>query len=607
MDHEASRSELRKLILKGKEQGFLTYREINDHLPEDKHDTDQIEAIVNMIIDMGISVSDNPCDADTLLLTQAPVSADDEDEIDTALSTAVESEFGRTTDSVRMYMREMGAADLLTRKEEVNLAKRIEAGIRQGTEAVASCPATIKEILRLNEQVERGEIRLTDFLVDFVDPDAVDEPIPQPQRTWPADSTGTDHADDTGEEELDTGPDPEEARERFQQIRGNYNSLVRAIERHGIGDKKVGKIQKKITTQLMEIKFAPKQVAALWDQTRDLVGRVRARERAIMEICVVHARLPRETFTKAFVEKETHKGLYRILLRAAGDNRNVIEQYAEEIKGHQNKLAVLEQRAGVPIEELKEISRRMSIGEAKARRAKKELVEANLRLVISIAKKYVNRGLHFLDLIQEGNIGLMKAVDKFEYRRGFKFSTYATWWIRQAVGRSVADQARTIRIPVHMNEAVAKLNRVSRQILQETGREALPEELAARMDMSEDKIRKVLKIVKQPISLQTPIGEDGDSHLGDLIEDKHTKAPMDAATSSSLRGVTQEILDTLTPRESKVLCMRFGIGMHTDHTLDEVGKQFNVTRERIRQIEAKALYKLRHPSRSEELRGFLEQ
>jgi RNA polymerase primary sigma factor len=606
VDQESKQSELKKLILKGKEKNFLTYGEINDHLPEGMHDTDQIEAVVNMIIGMGISVYDKPPDLATLLLKEEPTSDNEDDDTDAVLATAVESEFGRTTDPVRMYMREMRTVDLLTRKEEVELAKRIEDGIRRCTEAVASCPATIKEILRLIEQIENNEIQLTDFLVDFVDPNAADEPIPQPQRTWPADSTKTDHENDTNEEDIDTGPDPEEAKERFKQIRKNYNSLIRAVERHGIGDARVRKIQKKIIAQVMEINLAPTQVVALWDRMKDLVKLVRAREKAIMDICTVHASIPRKTFIKTFVEKETDKGLYRALLSAAGGNRNVIEQYAEEIKGHRDKLEMLEQRAGIPIYELKEVSRRMSIGEAKARRAKKEMIEANLRLVISIAKKYVNRGVQFLDLIQEGNVGLMRAVDKFEYRRGYKFSTYATWWIRQAVGRSIADQARTIRIPVHMIEVITKLNRVSRQILQEKGREALPEELAKRMDMPEEKIRKVLRIVKQPISMETPIGDDGDFYLGDLIEDKNAQAPMDAATSSTLTGITQDVLDTLTPREAKVLRMRFGIGMHTDHTLDEVGKQFNVTRERIRQIEAKALHKLRHPSRSEDLRSFLE-
>ena len=599
MDQESKQSELKKLILKGKEQGFLTYRGINDHLPEDMHDTDQIEAVVNMINDMGISVYDKPPDPDSLLLKEE--STPDEEDTDAVLTTAVESEFGRTTDPVRMYMREMGSVDLLTRKDEIKLAKRIEAGIRQCTEAVASCPVTIEEILRLAELIENEEMRLTDLLVNFIDSNAVEEPIPQPKRTWPADLSDTDDEKDT-----DTGPDPEEAKERFKQIRINYNSLIRAIERHEIGDEKVRKIQEKITAQVMEIKFVPKQVVALRDRIRGLVGLVRAREKAIMKICVVHAGMSRKTFINAFVHRETSKGLYRALLRAAGDNRVVIERYAEEIKGHRDQLKILEQLAGIRICELKEVNRRMSIGEAKARRAKKEVVEANLRLVISIAKKYTNPGLQFLDLIQEGNIGLMKAVDKFEYRRGYKFSTYATWWIRQAVTRAIADQGRTIRVPVHMIENINKLNRVSRQILQEKGREARPEELAERLEISEEKIRKVLKIMKQPISTETPIGDD-DAHLGDFIEDKNVEMPMDVATNSGLMGATEDILGTLTSREAKILRMRFGIGMRTDHTLDQVGKQFGVTRERIRQIEAKALHKLRHPSRSEDLRSFLER
>ncbi|MDA9982675.1 RNA polymerase sigma factor RpoD [Gammaproteobacteria bacterium] len=600
MDQESKQSELKKLILKGKEQGFLTYREINDHLPEDMHDTDQIEAVVNMINDMGILVYDKPPDPDSLLLKEE--TTPDEEDTEAVLTTAVESEFGRTTDPVRMYMREMGTVDLLTRKDEIKLAKRIEDGIRQCTEAVASCPVTIEEILRLAELIENEEMRLTDFLLDFIDPNAVEEPIPTPQQNRP-----TDNSDDDDEEEIDTGPDLEEALTRFKRIRRNYNSMIRAIERDGIGHDKIKKIQTKLVAEVMQIKLAPKQVDSLWDRIKDLVELVRAREKAVMEICVVHARMPRKTFIKAFVSRETDRGLYRALLRAAGDNKVVVEEYAEDIKAHRGKLEMLEQLAGIPIHELKEVNRRMSIGEAKARRAKKEMVEANLRLVISIAKKYTNRGLQFLDLIQEGNIGLMKAVDKFEYRRGYKFSTYATWWIRQAITRSIADQARTIRIPVHMIETINKLNRVSRQILQEKGREALPEELAERMEMPEEKIRKVLKIAKEPISMETPIGDDEDSHLGDFIEDKNVQAPMDAATGSGLTWATEDILETLTPREAKVLRMRFGIGMNTDHTLEEVGKQFDVTRERIRQIEAKALRKLRHPSRSEHLRSFLEQ
>ncbi|HSH42746.1 MAG TPA: RNA polymerase sigma factor RpoD, partial [Arenicellales bacterium] len=589
MDQETKQSELKKLILKGKEQGFLTYREINDHLPEDMHDTDQIENVVNMINDMGILVYDKAPDPDALLLKED--SETDEEDTEAALTTAVESEFGRTTDPVRMYMREMGTVDLLTRKDEIKLAKRIEEGIRQCTEAVTTCPITIGRIMESIEAIEEGEMRLHDLMVDFIDPNAADEPIPIPKQ---AGSSSEDDEDD--DEPVDSGPDPEEVQRRFKSLKKHHNALKKAIDKHGISSDQAKKVQAKITKELMEIKFVPKQVDMLWDQVRYLVEEARAAEKQIMEICVKQARMPRKTFIKIFVHNETQPGLYEQLLEAAGDHKDVLEANKETIESNQRKLMDIQQAAGITIAELKDVNRRMSIGEAKARRAKKEMVEANLRLVISIAKKYTNRGLQFLDLIQEGNIGLMKAVDKFEYRRGYKFSTYATWWIRQAITRSIADQARTIRIPVHMIETINKLNRIQRQILQEKGREALPEELAERMDMPEEKIRKVLKIAKEPISMETPIGDDEDSHLGDFIEDKSVVAPMDAATNTGLTSSTDSILDTLTPREAKVLRMRFGIGMNTDHTLEEVGKQFDVTRERIRQIEAKALRKLRHPS-----------
>jgi len=612
MDSDTKRSELKKLILKGKEQGFLTYREINDHLPEDMHDTDQIEAVVNMINDMGIDVYDKPPDPDSLLLKTD--NADDEEvaeEAEAVLTTAVESEFGRTTDPVRMYMREMGTVDLLTRKDEIALAKRIEDGIRQSTDAIATCPVTIAEIVRIAELIESGELRLTDLLVDFIDPNAEEEPILFPRSADVlVDSEDRDEqgvgegASATADEDL--GPDPEEARERFVRIRKSYNSMMRAAEKHGVGSKQAKRHQQKLAREFLQIKFLPKQIDALSEQIRDLVEQVRARERAIFEICIYKARISRKTFMKMFLGDETDSVWVDNLIKTNEGDVDVIKAYREEIDAAVQKLIQLEQKAGMPISELKDVNRRMSIGEAKARRAKKEMVEANLRLVISIAKKYTNRGLQFLDLIQEGNIGLMKAVDKFEYRRGYKFSTYATWWIRQAITRSIADQARTIRIPVHMIETINKLNRVSRQILQEKGREALPEELAERMEMPEEKIRKVLKIAKEPISMETPIGDDEDSHLGDFIEDKAVHAPLDSATGSGLRWATQGILDTLTPREAKVLRMRFGIGMNTDHTLEEVGKQFDVTRERIRQIEAKALRKLRHPTRSDHLRTFLE-
>ena len=614
MDSDTKRSELKKLILKGKEQGFLTYREINDHLPEDMHDTDQIEAVVNMINDMSIDVYDKPPDPDSLLLKTE--NADDDEaaeEAEAVLTTAVESEFGRTTDPVRMYMREMGTVDLLTRKDEIALAKRIEDGIGQSTHAIATCPLAIAEILRLADFVEAGAMRLTDLVVDFVDPNAEEAPIPEPRQPGAAGAVTAKASDDKDEDEDDDeaaeeelGPDPEEAGKRFTRIRKSYASMVRATDRYGVGCKQAKRHQDKLAREFLEIKFLPRQVDAIAEQIRELVDQVRARERAIFEVCIDRARIPRKIFIKAFVGNETGNEWLKQAQKCADADADILKENAEELEAARQRLVQLERRAGIPIAELKDINRRMSIGEAKARRAKKEMVEANLRLVISIAKKYTNRGLQFLDLIQEGNIGLMKAVDKFEYRRGYKFSTYATWWIRQAITRSIADQARTIRIPVHMIETINKLNRVSRQILQEKGREALPEELAERMEMPEEKIRKVLKIAKEPISMETPIGDDEDSHLGDFIEDKNVHAPLDSATSSGLSWATQSILDTLTPREAKVLRMRFGIGMNTDHTLEEVGKQFDVTRERIRQIEAKALRKLRHPTRSDHLRSFLE-
>ncbi len=596
MDQDSKRTELKKLILRGKEQGFLTYREINDHLPEDMHDTDQIESVVNMINDMGIDVYDHPPDPDTLILKTETAAEEDAEEAEAVLATAVESEFGRTTDPVRMYMREMGTVDLLTRNDEIALAKRIEDGIRQSTAAIASCPMTIAEVLRLVEQVEAGEMRLTDLVVDFIDPTVPDE-VPVPAQA---------KAGEDKEEVEDLGPDAEEAAARFAEIRKLHASLARATARHGVDSPQAKKIQDKLTRQFLEIKFVPKVIDRLSEEVRSVVEQVRAQEKEIMDIVINRARVPRKVFIDSFVGRETHPNWLRNLTRKKQGNLEVLKAHSAELKALQAKLRQLEEKVGLPVHALKEVNRRMSIGEAKARRAKKEMVEANLRLVISIAKKYTNRGLQFLDLIQEGNIGLMKAVDKFEYRRGYKFSTYATWWIRQAITRSIADQARTIRIPVHMIETINKLNRISRQILQEKGREATPEELAERMDMPEEKIRKVLKIAKEPISMETPIGDDEDSHLGDFIEDKSVLVPLEAATGSGLKHATQEILATLTPREAKVLRMRFGIGMNTDHTLEEVGKQFDVTRERIRQIEAKALRKLRHPSRSEHLRSFIE-
>jgi RNA polymerase primary sigma factor len=593
---QSQQSELKRLIIKGKEQGFLTYREINDHLPEDMNDTDQIETVVNMINDMGIEVHDTAPDADSLLLKTA--NSDDEEVVEEAeavLTTAVESEFGRTTDPVRMYMREMGTVDLLTRQDEIRLARRIEDGIRQSLDAIATGPVIVEELIRLADRVDAGEMKLTELIVGFIDPNAVEEAIPQPAP--PSDSD-----DDKGPQ----GPDPVEAKERFDRIRKGYQSLQRCQSRYGIGAPQVDKHQQKLVEELQQIRLMPRQIDYISAIMREIVDEMRRLEKAIIEICVRKARVTRKTFISKFVGRESELFWVRSMMRGKEGDKAVLKAYAEKLESLRKKLTHLESIAGLRISQIKDVNRRMSIGEAKARRAKKEMIEANLRLVISIAKKYTNRGLQFLDLIQEGNIGLMKAVDKFEYRRGYKFSTSATWWIRQAITRSIADQARTIRIPVHMIETINKLNRVSRQILQEKGREALPEELAERMDMPESKILKVLKIAKEPISMETPIGDDEDSHLGDFIEDKNIEAPEDAALTNGLTGATDSILNSLTERESKVIRMRFGIGMNTDHTLEEVGKQFDVTRERIRQIEAKALRKMRHPTRSEKLRSYLD-
>ncbi len=625
MDQETQRSQLKKLIIQGKEKGFLTYGEINDHLPEDVHDTDQIEAVVNMINDMGIQVFDEPPDPETLLLKQAePAVPEDEEETaeeaEQVVTSAVDSEFGRTTDPVRMYMREMGTVELLTREGEIDLAKRIEDGVRQTTEAIAACPAAIDEVVRLMDEVENDRMRLTDLVVDFVNPGAdnvppgegeaaVPKPVVKPAAPAAAKPKEGDDGDDAevaeGEEE-DTGPDREEALRRFERIRKLRLSLLKAIEKNGYDSPEVKRVQKRFAIEFMQIKIVARQINYLVEHVRGLVDYARTQEKVIMDVCVGKARMPRKTFLKIFPGNETNKRWVQKALKVGEGNARVLEANEPAIHTAQEKLRSLEETAGLPVGDLKEVNRRMSIGEAKARRAKKEMVEANLRLVISIAKKYTNRGLQFLDLIQEGNIGLMKAVDKFEYRRGYKFSTYATWWIRQAITRSIADQARTIRIPVHMIETINKLNRISRQMLQEMGREPTPEELALRMDMPEDKIRKVLKISKEPISMETPIGDDEDSHLGDFVEDTNTVAPPDATTSNNLKNQVSTVLETLTQREAKVLRMRFGIGMNTDHTLEEVGKQFDVTRERIRQIEAKALRKLRHPSRSEHLRTYLD-
>jgi len=599
MDLETKRLQLKKLILKGREQGFLTYSEINDHLPEDVHDTDQIENVVQMINDMGIDVYDQPPDADSLIMKAETTDESVVEEAEAVLTSAVESEFGRTTDPVRMYMREMGTVDLLTRADEIKLAKRIEEGIRQSMGASATSPFIIESLLEKVALIENEEMRLTDLLLGYIDPNEPDV-IPTPAQV----AIGAEKKDD--EDDEPTGPDPEEAVKRFKSLKRLYNRLIKAIDQKGSSDPAVKKIQVKLSEEFLEIRFTPKQTQMFISGVKTMVGELRASEREIMRIVVKQGRITRKKFIEVFPGHETEiDWLDEIIASGKGDD-SVLNGKRDRIASLAARLTAIEEVAGLPIHELKEINRLVSIGEAKARRAKKEMVEANLRLVISIAKKYTNRGLQFLDLIQEGNIGLMKAVDKFEYRRGYKFSTYATWWIRQAITRSIADQARTIRIPVHMIETINKLNRISRQIMQELGREATPEELAERMEMPEEKIRKVLKIAKEPISMETPIGDDEDSHLGDFIEDKNIEAPMDSATGSGLKFATTDILETLTQREAKVLRMRFGIGMNTDHTLEEVGKQFDVTRERIRQIEAKALRKLRHPSRSEHLRSFLE-
>jgi RNA polymerase primary sigma factor len=585
--------QLKDLIARGKEQGYLTYTEVNDHLPNDIVDPEQIEDIVNMINDMGITVYEKAPDAESLVLSDATATDDDGAEEAEAALASVNAEFGRTTDPVRMYMREMGTVELLTRQGEIEIAKRIEQGLKQVKYHMSHFPPTIVLLLEVADRVLAGETRMQDLLVGFIDPNEPDEIKPPVPKS------------DDDEEVIDTGPDPDEVKARFKVIRRLHNRVLKSIDKHSFKDKRTIKIQADLADQLMELKLAPKLFDALVRNLRGVVGIIRTQERLVMRICVRDAGMPRKDFLSSFPKSETDLSWVEKHIRAKRKHSSILAKLKDDILRAQRKLRGVESDTLLTIGEIKEINRQMSIGEAKARRAKKEMVEANLRLVISIAKKYTNRGLQFLDLIQEGNIGLMKAVDKFEYRRGYKFSTYATWWIRQAITRSIADQARTIRIPVHMIETINKLNRISRQMLQEMGREPLPDELAERMEMPEDKVRKVLKIAKEPISMETPIGDDEDSHLGDFIEDTTVHSPVDSATSSGLKETTHSVLAGLTPREAKVLRMRFGIDMNTDHTLEEVGKQFDVTRERIRQIEAKALRKLRHPTRSDQLRSFL--
>ena len=592
--------QLKELIARGKEQGYVTYTDVNDHLPNDIVDPEQIEDIVNMINDMGIAVCEKAPDAESLLLSETTVTNDDgaAEEAEAALIN-VDAEFGRTTDPVRMYMHEMGTIELLTRQGEIEIAKRIEDGLNQVKYHMAHFPPTMEKLLDVYEAVSAGDTRMQDFVVGFIDPNASDE-IQSPIKKW-------DDGDKNEEEEevVDTGPDPAEVAARMKVIRRIYHKTLTLLETHGSADKRTVKTRAYLADQLMELKLSPKMFHALVRNLRGSVSVIRTQERQVMQICVRDADMPKKDFLASFPKSETDLKWIEKHIRAKRKHSSTLARLKDDVLRAQRKLRAVETLTNLKIAEIKEINRQMSIGEAKARRAKKQMVEANLRLVISIAKKYTNRGLQFLDLIQEGNIGLMKAVDKFEYRRGYKFSTYATWWIRQSITRSIADQARTIRVPVHMIETINKLNAISRLILQEMGREPLPSELAERMEIPEDKVRKVLEIAKHTISMETPIDDNEDSHLGDFIEDQTVHSPVDSATSESLKETTQFVLAGLTPREANILRMRFGIDMNTDHTLEEVGKQFAVTRERIRQIEAKALRKLRHPTRADQLRCFL--
>ncbi len=602
-------SQLKRLIAKGKEQGFLTYHEVNDHLPDDIVDPEQIEDIINMINDMGIMVHETAPDLDAILMNEPEVDEEAAEEAAAAIA-AVDTEFGRTTDPVRMYMREMGTVDLLTREGEIKIARRIEDGLNQVLSAVADFPTVAETFLAEYDRAAAGEIKISEVISGFIDLNAHTadireevEVLADPEVVAP---TGDDEESGEETDPIPNQLDPEEVKAHFEEFRRLQKKVQAATKKNGRSHVKTLEARKELQEKFLVFKLIPRVAEQLGQKIRSVIEEIRQQEKIVMDICVKQCRIPRKDFLQMFVDRETDGGWLKGLLRQKKPFVAALKECVPELEAVQEHFVRIEQNAGVLVSEIKDINRRMSIGEAKARRAKKEMVEANLRLVISIAKKYTNRGLLVLDRIQEGNIGLMKAVDKFEYRRGYKFSTYATWWIRQAITRSIADQARTIRIPVHMIETINKLNRISRQILQEKGREPTPEELAQRMEMPEDKIRKVLKIAKEPISMETPIGDDEDSHLGDFIEDINIQSPVDSATFEGLCRSTREVLEGLTPREAKVLRMRFGIDMNTDHTLEEVGKQFDVTRERIRQIEAKALRKLRHPSRSERLRTFLD-
>ncbi|HVX06099.1 MAG TPA: RNA polymerase sigma factor RpoD [Rhodanobacteraceae bacterium] len=615
----SQQSEIKQLITKGREQGYLTYAEVNDHLPDDIVDPEQIEDIIGMINGMGIEVHEIAPDTDTIS-AEGPVSGDDDEtatEEAVALLSAVDAEVGRTTDPVRMYMREMGTVELLTREGEIAIAKRIEEGLTQVQTALASFPWAIGLLLEEYDLHLDGKRRMSEILAGFADQEIPAEEFGvAPPESQSASEDGDEDADSDEDEDDESaadeeaagpsGPDPVEVARRMDVLRELYGKFQKTADKFGVADKKSQKLREKMGEEFLKLKLPSALIDGFVRKLREVVAAIRQHERVIMDVCVRQAHMPRKEFIELFPSNETNLDWTNELARKRQKWVPSLKNHRDDILLEQQKLTEIERALYLPLTDIKEINRAMSIGEAKARRAKKEMVEANLRLVISIAKKYTNRGLQFLDLIQEGNIGLMKAVDKFEYRRGYKFSTYATWWIRQAITRSIADQARTIRIPVHMIETINKLNRISRQMLQLYGREPTPEELAVAMEMPEDKIRKVLKIAKEPISMETPIGDDEDSHLGDFIEDQNAGSPVESATDTGLTETVRDVLAGLTPREAKVLRMRFGIDMNTDHTLEEVGKQFDVTRERIRQIEAKALRKLRHPSRSEQLRSFLD-